>query len=156
MQPVKDYFSAFDIVSRYVSTGFNLQDATLVDGNNRLELPIEVFEGQSFSELFGEMQQQWEEIFQEQPLHLATLDRQRYINWHRRLIVYYEQQINRTIKGILRLDKKQYKNKTLPNSSARLAMRQSYQSLLQSHNKRVTSLESARQKAVNILKKLEG
>ncbi|GAB3906947.1 hypothetical protein GCM10028803_40150 [Larkinella knui] len=155
MLSVIDYTSAFDRVASYVANGLVLENATLIEGGNRMELPIEAFDGQSFSGQFDKIQQQWEAIFDDRPLPLATLDKQRFVNWNRRLIDYYDQQINHTIKSILRLSKKLKRISSPPASAAKQEMAKQYSQLLKRRYIRIASLEASRQNAIAYLKEIE-
>ncbi|GAB3343081.1 hypothetical protein GCM10027299_58490 [Larkinella ripae] len=152
--PVSDELDAYELVSSYIADGLEVKQVALIDQNCRTELPVDVFDGQPISGDVQQLQNQWEHILAYQSIPTKTLDRQRFINWNRRLLIYYDRQINLSIKAILRLHKKMtalFLKKAIAKKQQLLF----YKDALKSYKKQVSSLETARQKVVERLKVME-
>ena len=57
-----DLEMVLDQLTYLMGKGENVVNACVVDGNQRLELPLEAFDGQPFSAPMQELKQQWEFI----------------------------------------------------------------------------------------------
>ena len=53
---------AFDVLSSLVANGSQLLKAELIDGDRCLLLPIEVFDGQPFSPVIKELENEWRHL----------------------------------------------------------------------------------------------
>ncbi|UHG94836.1 hypothetical protein [Spirosoma oryzicola] len=57
-----------DVLLSIVKMGDQLINAYLTDGDSRLALPVEAFEGDSFSEPIGQLKREWEQLLAQPPV----------------------------------------------------------------------------------------
>lgn len=153
--PVTDPIAAFDLIASYVNRGLRISHVRLFERGIQVDLPAEIFDSHSKASPFETMRWEWEQTLRERPLSPTTLNRQVYINWNRRLVTYYDRQINLVIEGILRLECQIRQTRALSGPGSVLAITDRQRFLLQSRYALVQSLELLRQQTVLKLKKLE-
>lgn len=129
---INDYESAFELLTQLVTDNWILQDATIMDGLDRLVVPINAIDGEPILAHVRTLQRQWQLILtnsgQSAPSH--TLTAQQFRNWHIHLDAYYDDMLQHLTKMIAMLEKK----KSL------LLARQSDESLRSLANKQYNSL----------------
>ncbi|MFD1142980.1 hypothetical protein ACFQ4C_17775 [Larkinella insperata] len=153
--PVSDPIAAFDLITSYAARGFRINHARLFERGIQIDLPADVFNPHSEHCPFESLRWEWEQVLRERPISPSKLHRQVYINWNRRLVRYYDRQINLVIEGILRLEY-QIRQSTPPSTNGLEQVASERQKfLLQSRYARVQSLETLRQKTVRNLRDLE-
>ncbi|MGA0555302.1 hypothetical protein ACO2Q8_01525 [Larkinella sp. VNQ87] len=151
MASVPDELAAIDLIADYRNKGLNLHRVQFIAQRVRTEIPVDMFNEHSLCIRFDQLQQQWEKIFQESPLPNKLMDRQRFINWNRRLVHYYDQQIAYTNRLKERLNRKQHRLSCQKPTTVRHRTAQFYQSLLVSYENRVLTLELSRQRVQELL-----
>ena len=153
--PVTDPTAAFDLITSYVARGFQINHARLFERGTQIDLPADIFHPHSEHCPFETLRWEWEQVLHERPISPAKLHKQVYINWNRRLVRYYDRQINLAIEGILLLEYKIRQNRLQSNTTSTLVVTERQKFLLQSRYARVQSLETLRKKTVRRLKSLE-
>jgi hypothetical protein len=146
---------AFDRLSAYVADGLVLINAWLIDGSVRLALPVEAFDGQPFGLPIKQLQQQWEHILGEKPDWITSMNRQRYKEWDRLLIAYYENQIGYFSKAIDRVEKAARISETLRYSPKRFRLTQQYETLVQRYTLQLNAILMTYQITIDHLNRLE-
>ncbi len=126
----KDYESAFEELTNLVAEGFILQRALLVDGRSRIELPVAVFDGQSFLKPLRQLEQQWHELIRQRPAPMAAPTHERLIDWHEQLIVYYQQQLGLIQTMILYIERGLRHVTQMRNPEMRIRIQRQYVVLL--------------------------
>ena len=152
---VNDYESAFELLTQLTTDSWMLQKAVLVDGPDRVDLPVEAFDGQSFRVPMKALQQQWQQILFSQSKQSAVLGKYRLKDWHCRLEVYYGGQLTQLQTMRLALEKKLARLLTLKNQSLGLRLREQYSRLLESNQRMLNQTVVNRQKNQECLAKLE-
>ncbi|GAB3255788.1 hypothetical protein GCM10027347_17170 [Larkinella harenae] len=154
---VPDEVEALERLSSLNEKGVELVNATLINRNSRQELPIEVLHEQvRWNSQFAELQRQWESVLSEEPVARRVLGSQRFVNWTRRLIAYYDKQINLTSKEIVRVSKKMEMISFQETASNPLFMAAYFKTNLKNCENRMKFLETARQQALQELNELGG
>ncbi|MFD1143732.1 hypothetical protein ACFQ4C_21570 [Larkinella insperata] len=151
---VIDYTGAFDLLADFIANGLILYEATLLDAGKPMKLPVEAFDQHRFSPQLEKLQGQWQELL-EQPVPENRLARQRMINWNRRLVGYYDRQLQLTLKAIGRVGKKLETLQVQGESGFKRSIHEAFTAQLRSMYIRTVSLEASRQQTVDRLKKLE-
>lgn len=152
---VKDYESAFELLTQLVTNQWILQRVILTDGYKQVLLPVEAFDGQSFRAPMKALQQQWQQILSGQSTLSTALGKYRLKDWHCRLEVYYDQQFTQLQTIGLALEKKLARLFTLQNQPLTLRLREQYSRLLESNQRMLSQTAVNRQKNQDRLAKLE-
>lgn len=139
-----------------VTEGWVLKRALLVDGHSRVELPVAVFDGQSFREPIQQLQRQWQQLLQEKPEPTDALTSQQLINWHHQLITYYQQQLCLLQAMVLCLEKVMSKVAKKRNAELRKYVGRQYATLLASQKRLLDQTKAHRERAIKRLRLLEG
>ncbi|GAB3903111.1 hypothetical protein GCM10028803_30970 [Larkinella knui] len=151
---VKSHEAAFESLSTYVAKGLVLLDACLIDGDNRLELPIEVFDGQPFRWPLQQLQNEWELILGDRSVQVVQQNRQRAKDWDDLLIIYYEKQIDHFSRIIEQLEKAATTNTTKRSSPKKNRLAYQYELLIQRHTQQLAAIQKSHQKALEHLRRL--
>jgi hypothetical protein len=146
---------AFDHLSAYVADGLVLFNAWLIDGSVRQELPVEVFDGQPFGLPIEQLQQQWERILKVPFVWATPANQQRFKEWDRLLITYYEKQISHFSKAIERLERAAQKSAKLQISPKRVRLTQQYETMVQRYVQQLATIRMTYQKTIEHLQRLE-
>ena len=150
----KDYESAFEELTSLVAAGWTLKRAVLIDGNSRIELPVSVFDGESFRNPMQRLQEQWQQLLQDWPKPDLTPNAHRLKDWHCELIIYYQQQLNLLKVMIVYLEGALDKVGTKPKSDANFRLGKQYDSLLLSQKRLLVQTEAHYQRALTRLNQL--
>lgn len=85
--------SALDILSSIASQGDTLLTASIIDEESRLELPVEVFDGQQFSNSFKQLEKQWQAVLSK-PIQPKKANDTWYIDLTQQRIGLYQRKID--------------------------------------------------------------
>jgi len=152
---VKNHESAFEILTGLVADKWMLEDATIVDGYDRMAVPIEAFDGQPIQVHIQALQKQWQYILSKQPLPSLNADRQQLIGWYKRLDAYYKDQITHLQKMMILLKLRQTKLAPMRNDHLKLRYDQQQNQLLESTQRMYKQTKLNRQKNRRRLNELE-
>ncbi|SOD97075.1 hypothetical protein [Spirosoma fluviale] len=149
---VDDYELAFELLTQLVTDNWILQEATIVDGQDRLDVPIKAIDGEPIQAHIRMLQRQWELILNnsgnnDQTNSSIALRQQQFISWHLHLDAYYDDMLLHLEKMIVSLEKrKSLMLISQSNESLRLLMNDQYDSLLKSNKRMYRKTKLNRQK----------
>lgn len=151
----KDVETACEELTSLVAEGWTLERALLVDGHSRVELPVAVFDGQSFQKPIKRLQQQWQQILAKSP---ASAPRQP-MTWSvaevlQRQIQREKHYIRRLIEAIGRLEQISHQTRSIPYSeSTRYRIYSRHQTMLILYKSQLSQAQVTYQRNVDRFKR---
>lgn len=156
---ISDYESAFELLTKLVTDNWALQEATIVDGRNRLEVPIKAIDGEPIQAHIRTLQRQWQFILNSRdstltdPLSVLTQNQLK--NWYLHLDAYYVDMLDHLEKMITSLEKRKSLLLIIPsNESLRLLVNDQYDSLLKSNKRMYRKTRKDRQENIIRLQRI--
>jgi hypothetical protein len=143
---ISDHESAFELLTQLVADNWVLQEATIIDGPDRLSVPVEAFDGQPIRVHIRTLQRQWQLILSNQPLPPNTLTSQQLKQWHIQLDAYYEDMLTHLGKMISILEMKKTLLATHSDEYIRLRLGRVYKSMLATNRRMFKQTKVNRQK----------
>lgn len=86
---VTNHESAFDLLNHLIRDGWVLKRATVIDGFDRVQLPIQAFDGQSVAAHMATMQHQWQQILARRSTDYKLKTSSTLLTWMHQLDAYY-------------------------------------------------------------------
>ncbi len=132
---VDDHESAFEILTKLVADRWVLKNATVMDGHDRMAVPIDVFDGQPILVHIQALQQQWQQILTSQPSIPADSANQRLKGWYGQLDSYYEHMLTHLKKMVLLLEVRKVRSENRHNEPFKRRLNEKYDKLLTTNRK---------------------
>lgn len=132
---VGDYESAFEILTKLVADQWMLKDATVMDGQDRMAVPVDVFDGQPILVHIQALQQQWQQILTSQPGPPADSAKQRLKGWYVQLDGYYDYMLTHLEKMVLLLEVRKIRSENRHNEPFKRRLNDQYDKLLATNRK---------------------
>ncbi|GAB4054335.1 hypothetical protein [Spirosoma litoris] len=148
---VPNHESAFELLTQLVADGWMVQEAVIVDRQERFKVPIEAFDGQPILAHISNLQQQWHQLLSQQPTPSYKPDNQELKGWYIQLENYYEQLIGHLETTILLAKARLV---TYPDKSLRIQFQKQYNTFLASNRRMRDQTRKSRQLNSYQLKKL--
>ncbi|MGM9510755.1 hypothetical protein ACS5NO_23675 [Larkinella sp. GY13] len=143
-----DYEAAFDLLSNFVAGGLTLLEASVSDGGPLSKLPVDGFDGQIISPHLQNLQKEWEIVLADWPPFTKKPANTPLQEWDRRLIHYYEKQIERVCRNLV--CNRNAQNKALQGKYAGAGLNH-YEHMHEKYLQLLTRFEASHQKAVSHL-----
>jgi hypothetical protein len=153
--PIPDHESAFELLTLLVADGWIVQEAFVVDGPDRLKVPVEAFDGQPIQIHIHSLQRQWQRLLSDQPIPPNTLNNQQLKSWYMQLDAYYAELIEHLDKIISLVELRKDRLATYPNKLLCLQLVTYYNVLLTSNRRMRNQTRKSRQTNKNRLGKLK-
>lgn len=147
--------NALDVLSSIASQGDTLLAAYVTDEESRLELPVEVFDGQQFSASFKQLEEQWQAILNE-PIQSKKANDTWYVNLMQQRIKLYEQKIDSLSQLITELQQfRQQAEERIYNERLQTRLINRYNSMLTLYHHYRTQAQSNQKQILEKLSQLE-
>lgn len=143
----------FDQLSNYVRDGLILQSVELINGSHRAPLPVDIFDGKSFSEPMLALQEEVGHLLNEttQRQH----DEQQTIDWNYVLLAHYDRQINAISSLINRLEEAVEVTALGYDAPLKQHLTAQYESVLSRQTRELARFRASHEQVKNRLKRLE-
>jgi hypothetical protein len=152
---VKNHESAFDLLNQLVGEEWVLERATIVDGLDRISLPVQAFDGQSITFHITAMQRQWQQILARQPLVIYPVDEKNIISWLHQLDSYYDDLMTHLQKMVLLLEMRKANLGKRANDTFRPRINEQIESLIEINERMFRETKRYQQQNRKRLSKLE-
>lgn len=152
---VSDHESAFELLTQLVADNWILEEATVVDGADRLSVPIEAFDGQPIQVHIRALQQQWQQLLSSQPLPPGRLTDQQLKSWYIQLDAYYDDMLIHLGKMISMLEIRKTLLATHSDEFIKTRLGRQYKALLETNRRMFKQTKASRQKNKLRLSKIE-
>ena len=143
---ISNHESAFELLTQLVADNWVIQEATVVDGIDRLSVPVEAFDGQPIQIHIRALQRQWQQILSSQPLPPTMLTNQQLKNWYIQLDAYYDDMLNHLGKMISILEMRKTLLATHSDEFIRLRLGRQYKDMLATNRRMFKQTKANRQK----------
>ncbi|WP_420151076.1 hypothetical protein [Spirosoma sp.] len=147
--------NALDILSAIASQGDTLLNACIIDEKSRLELPVEAFDGQQFSDSIKQLEKQWQTVLSESTRTTEENDTW-YVELTRQRVKLYEDRLDQLTKTINQLEVLyQHTEDYMFNERLRTNLINRYSSLLAQYGHYRTLAQAGQKQALERLSLLE-
>ncbi|SFC87915.1 hypothetical protein [Spirosoma endophyticum] len=143
---VSDHESAFEQLTQLVADDWVLQEATVVDGADRLTVPIDAFDGQPIQVHIRALQRQWQLLLSSQPLPPNRLCDQQLKSWYMQLEAYYDDMLTYLGKMISMLEMRKTLLATYSDEFIKTRLGRQCKALLDINRRMFKQIKASRQK----------
>lgn len=152
---VKNHEAAFDLLNQLVAEDWVLERATIIDGLDRISLPVQAFDGQSIAFHIATMQRQWQQILARQPMVVDPVDEENIISWLHQLNAYYDDMVIHLQKMVFLLEVRKANLGKRINDKYTPKLNQQIESLLEINKRMFKETKRYQQQNRKRLSKLE-
>ena len=132
---VKNYESAFERLTELVAQEWLLQRAVIVDGYDRIRVPVEAFDGQPIEVHIRSLQREWQRILLARSATYEGLTKPQLRDWYHQLDAYYEDMLAHLEKMILLLELRKTRLEVKRSEAVRSRLTRQYNNLLSGHKR---------------------
>ncbi|GAB4044267.1 hypothetical protein [Spirosoma jeollabukense] len=143
---ISNHESAFELLTQLVADDWILLEATVVDGADRLSVPVEAFDGQPIQVHIQALQQQWQLLLPSQPLPPSRLSDQQLKNWYIQLDAYYEDMLTHLGKMISLLEMRKTLLTSHSDEFIKTRLDRQYKAMLATNRRMFKQTKESRQK----------
>jgi len=143
----------FDQLSNYVRDGLILQSVELINGSHRAQLPIDIFDGKSFSGPMLALKEEVGRLLSEKAQRQN--DEQQTIDWNYLLLAHYDRQINAISRLINRLEEAVQGTALCCDAALKQHLVAQYEHVLSHQTSELARFRASHEQVTDRLKRLE-